>query len=67
MMKRQRADGPAHEPLIAALAGIIFLIIGLRHDGSLGLSFTILGFAVIGLGALTFCAQFVSWWWAGRH
>jgi len=61
-MKQQRADGPAHEPLIAALAGIIFLIVGGGHDGSLGLSFTILGFAVIGLSAATFLAQLFLWW-----
>ncbi len=66
-MKKQRADGPAHEPLIAALAGIIFLIVGGGHDGSLGLGFTILGFAVIGLGAATFLAQLFLWWRGGRR
>jgi len=65
-MKNRRADGPAHEPLIAALAGIIFLIIGIRHEGSLGVGFTVLGFAVIGLGALTFFAQLLFWWWQGK-
>jgi hypothetical protein len=65
-MKKRRADGPAHEPLIAALAGIIFLIIGIRHEGSLGVGFTVLGFAVIGLGALTFFAQLLFWWWQGK-
>jgi len=67
MMKQRRADGPAHEPLIAALAGIIFLIIGGKHDGSLGSTFTIFGFAVIGLGALAFFAQFFFWWWTGKQ
>jgi hypothetical protein len=67
MMKKRRADGPAHEPLIAALAGIIFLIVGGGHDGSLGLSFTILGFGVIGLAALTFFVQLLFWWWGGRR
>ena len=66
-MKKWHADGPAHEPLIAALAGIIFLIIGARHDVSLGVSFTILGFAVIGLGALAFFAQFLFWWWDSKR
>jgi len=67
MMKRRRADGPAHEPLIAALAGIIFLLIGARHAGSLGLGFTILGFGVIGFAALTFFAQLLFWWWGGKR
>lgn len=67
MMKKRGADGPAHEPLIAALAGLIFVIVGGRHDGSLGSGFTILGFMVIGLGALAFCAQFLSWWRNGER
>ena len=66
-MKQQRADGPAPEPLIAALAGIIFLIVGGDHDGSLGLSFTILGFVVIALGAETFLTQLFLWWRGGRR
>ena len=66
-MKRQRADGPAHEPLIAALAGIIFLIVGGRHGGTLGLSFTVLGFAVIALGAITFLGQLFLWWRGGKR
>jgi len=54
-------------PLIAALAGIIFLLIGARHAGSLGLGFTILGFGVIGFAALTFFAQLLFWWWGGKR
>ena len=66
-MKKQRADGPAHEPLIAALAGIIFLIVGGGHGGSLGTSFTVLGFAVIGVGAIAFLVQLFLWWRGDRR